>query len=346
MFYMFESFKRMFGGEKPKKVEMSLEHQKSMVIDIAQRCVSVFEGGAQRVLNNEIEPSRLEFDSINTIDHELDSVLPMLSSEMIEHLRMRANAQPDSSPKSVLKAYIKSKLAPHMLELKEKRNKLRQQEADQAIPIADKIAAANAHESAQAYDLTAALKNRPDQHDVLQGTIEGGLYAGTDKTPYILVDSSDNRDGQFSESSQLRSVIEAAKREIDEVMEKNKAMPEHFQPTFRGRSAIEKSITMAKTLLPVTSDPLPPEWQGKKIPIQMMIEAKRGTPSAQSLLAGFILEQLSKAGYQIRKPRVLRGVSEQGAHAFVDLHGEIIDPSVSEESMDSRKNYPDRFYAV
>lgn len=347
---MFESFKRMFSAEKPKQPQMTLEMQKSIIIDIAQRCASRFDAWSDRVLNGEIASSRLEFDALNSIDPELDEALPSFSKELIEHLRMRAGAHPDASPKAVLKMYIKSKLKPKVEQLEAKLKNPDQADVENETPVSSKIADANRFESPEALDLTPMLKNRPDQHDVLRGSIEGGVYAGTEKTPAILVDGSEKRDAAFDEPSRLSTVLHQVKESVDAlVAEASQTQPlsKHGLAIFNERTLLAEAIKTAQTLLPVSNEPLPTEWAGKKITLQHMIDAKRGTPSAQSLLAAYILETVGAQGY-LKKGhiRLKRGVSETGAHVFAEYGSEIIDPSVFDEPMDARSNYPDQFYNV
>lgn len=343
---MWESLKRVFNKEPQPPKELSIELQKSLVRDMVHTSSARFDSMSGRVMKGEIATSRLEFDVISSLGEDISKTIPMLSSEMIGHLRTRSGGAPDASPEEILTAYLKTKLKPQVEALNMRLSELNKAASEQEHSIAERIAEANKRESAQANDLSKMLKNRPDQHDILQGTIQDGVYAGTALTPAILVDGSEKRDESFDEPARLSAVLKTVKSSVDKQVAALKAMTENARIIRRTEALLLEAIKTARTLLPVTDAPLPSEWKGKKITLQHMIQAGHGTPSAQSLLAGYILERAGSEGYLTDRVRMKRGSSETGAHAFAEYRGLLIDPSVSDEPMDAHSEYPDRFYNV
>lgn len=333
------------GGEgreagEPQKSEWSQELQAKAIGGLANEARSRFTQGEADVENGSILTDRLIWSVMDQMKNDIATVASHITSpEALTHLRARiglADEHP-ADAKSLIVGYIKFKLQPQIDELRNK-EKVRQ---EQDTPIKDRIAAANAFEPAQiTVDLKANLASRPDQHEILRGGILKGVYPGTERTPTILIDDAQDR------GPELDQAFTKFHDEVNRLVERSQPVNDRARAQMLEAYAKETAIKHAKEALPTDTSAAKSQWAGKKIALQLMMQERIGSPSAQSLLAAYLLDRAQRE--QMISPRsavmVYRGINEQGAHAYLKMAREIIDPSVSSEPMHDRFHSPDPFY--
>ncbi len=337
----------MLGGSETKKptetkpTEWSPEIQADLISTLANDAKVKFSNLENDVKQGKYRTTKLVWNVMQLLQAEIDRVAEHTTSpEAAKRLRERLGLGSDdtTSIPNLIKGYIQLKLKPQIdaLEAYEKDLAILNNEAES--PIADRINAANKAEPVEiTADLATNLRTRPEQHEILKGVILKGVYPGTAETPTILVDDAAERGTELNDAyTRFRQLLDTESKQRGRM---NKVLMTAL--------ANDLAIKLARERLPVdTSKGLDPEWKNKKITLQHLLGKQIGTPSAQSLFAGYLLERAQKDNLVAEFPiRIHRGVNETGAHAFVTFGNEIIDPSVSIEPLNNRKR-PDEFYNV
>lgn len=314
-------FDRLFGK---KELARSHQEERTMLTALANQAAAQFEQRKSELESGAITATKLVHEILTALESDVELLVAQpLSNETKEKLIAKYNVVKENSDRAMTRAYLRAKL----MTLAEVAKPQAAVESEGNESINEEVRAADAYEQGQPVDLSAHLATRPNQHNIFeQSTIIGGVYPNTESSPAILVDDAVERGAELKET-------------YDEFVKSLNSNTEYQKYAKQGIALIKNSfvetlvVQFVREKLPL--DTGKPSFSPRdKQTLQNFLYEGKGTPTAQTLLTGYLLESLQQnkvlphESFQIKRTK-----SETGGHAYLqtDKRSVIFDPAVLDD---------------